>query len=118
MRRRPGIASRAGTTAGAGSSTEALLDRPVWEASGYSSATIDIGTQLGAYRIESVLGQGGMGVVYRALDTKLNRTVAVKLLSSDLADATAGAGSRIGELILPEGQKSHAGMLETADGRK
>jgi eukaryotic-like serine/threonine-protein kinase len=54
-----------------------------------SSASVSIGTQLGAYRIESVLGQGGMGVVYRALDTKLNRTVAVKLLSDDLADAAS-----------------------------
>jgi serine/threonine protein kinase/tetratricopeptide (TPR) repeat protein len=66
-----------------------LLDRPAWEAVPKSSASIAIGTQLGAYRIESVLGQGGMGVVYRALDTKLNRTVAVKILSDDLADAAS-----------------------------
>jgi len=47
------------------------------------------GTQLGSYRLEAVLGEGGMGVVYRALDTKLNRPVAVKFLSDALADATA-----------------------------
>jgi serine/threonine protein kinase len=47
------------------------------------------GTQLGSYRIVSVLGQGGMGVVYRALDTKLNRPVAVKFLFDGLADPAA-----------------------------
>jgi len=50
---------------------------------------IEAGTQLGPYRIETVIGEGGMGVVYRALDTKLNRPVAVKFLSDDLADAAA-----------------------------
>src|ERR1700674_3002728 len=47
------------------------------------------GTQIGSYRIESQLGEGGMGTVYRALDTKLNRPVAIKVLSDDLADAAA-----------------------------
>src|SRR5438128_1028425 len=45
--------------------------------------------QLGAYRIESVIGEGGMGVVYRAHDTKLNRPAAVKFLFDDLADSAA-----------------------------
>ena len=47
------------------------------------------GTQIGSYRIEAQLGEGGMGTVYRALDTKLNRPVAVKVLSDELADAAA-----------------------------
>ena len=47
------------------------------------------GTQVGSYRVEFQLGQGGMGTVYRALDTKLNRPVAIKVLSNDLADASA-----------------------------
>ena len=41
---------------------------------------LNAGTKLGPYEIESPLGQGGMGEVYRARDTKLNRSVAVKLL--------------------------------------
>src|SRR5207237_3973375 len=47
------------------------------------------GDQLGPYRIEGVIGEGGMGVVYRALDTRRNRPVAVKLLFDELADAAA-----------------------------
>jgi serine/threonine-protein kinase len=42
------------------------------------------GTRLGPYKIESPIGAGGMGEVYRATDTRLNRNVAVKILSSRL----------------------------------
>ena len=43
------------------------------------------GTKLGPYEIQSPLGAGGMGEVYRARDTRLDRTVAVKVLPSHLA---------------------------------
>jgi len=44
------------------------------------------GTKLGPYEIQSPLGAGGMGEVYRARDTRLDRTVAVKILPSHLSD--------------------------------
>ncbi len=43
------------------------------------------GLLLGPYRVDVPLGEGGMGIVYRALDTRLNRPVAIKLLSNDAA---------------------------------
>src|SRR5450631_350384 len=44
------------------------------------------GTKLGPYEILAPLGAGGMGEVYRARDTRLDRTVAIKILPSHLSD--------------------------------
>jgi serine/threonine protein kinase len=44
------------------------------------------GTKLGPYEIQSPLGAGGMGEVYRALDTRLQRTIAIKILPAHLCD--------------------------------
>jgi serine/threonine protein kinase/Tol biopolymer transport system component len=45
------------------------------------------GAKLGPYEIQSLLGAGGMGEVYRARDTRLDRTVAVKVLASHLSSS-------------------------------
>jgi len=45
------------------------------------------GSKLGPYEVQSPLGAGGMGEVYRALDTRLDRTVAIKVLASHLSSS-------------------------------
>src|SRR5918999_4991788 len=49
------------------------------------SMTVSVGTRLGPYEIVAPLGAGGMGEVYRARDTRLDRTVAIKVLTGALA---------------------------------
>jgi eukaryotic-like serine/threonine-protein kinase len=44
-----------------------------------------IGTMLGPYQIQAKLGEGGMGEVYKARDTRLDRTVAIKILPSEFS---------------------------------
>ncbi len=44
------------------------------------------GKRLGPYEILSAIGAGGMGEVYKARDTRLDRTVAIKVLPTHLAD--------------------------------
>ena len=47
--------------------------------------TLQTGTRLGPYELQSAIGAGGMGEVYKARDTRLDRTVAIKILPEALA---------------------------------
>ena len=74
-----------------GTSGEKLLDSPAWEQAGTSklvppAAQIAPGTQLGPYCIEARIGAGGMGEVYRARDTRLNRLVAIKVSAAQFTE--------------------------------
>jgi serine/threonine protein kinase/tetratricopeptide (TPR) repeat protein len=55
--------------------------------------TIAEGTQFGPYRLLEKIGAGGMGEVYRVLDTRLEREVALKLVSESYLDTGVGSGS-------------------------
>ena len=69
-----------------------MLDQPVWAgAAGHANidptlTTITPGTQLGPYKIEGPLGAGGMGQVFRAVDTRLGRSVAIKTSQQQFSD--------------------------------
>ena len=54
-----------------------------------SVAPIGPGVVLSHYRIETAIGAGAMGTVFRAVDTKLHRPVAIKILAGDLGDVAA-----------------------------
>src|SRR5258707_15651616 len=59
-----------------------IPSRPYSNSSARSFMT---GTDIGSYRILDKLGEGGMGVGYKAVDTSLDPTVAIKVLSTELA---------------------------------
>jgi serine/threonine protein kinase len=67
---------------------EGLLDRPAVEVAARllrdsTFTRLTIGKKLGPYEIESAVGAGGMGQVYKARDTRLGRAVAVKVSSQE-----------------------------------
>ena len=82
-------------------SSKDLLERPMLEAwladlAGERDAAL-IGSRLGSYQIESRLGSGGMGEVYLALDTTLDRKVAIKFLPKALEADELARGRQIRE---------------------
>jgi eukaryotic-like serine/threonine-protein kinase len=65
------------------------------------------------YRLEALLGAGGAGVVYRALDTRLDRPVALKIFRGDTRDTGWRAGLRSEAVNLA--RLSHAGIVRIYD---
>ena len=67
--------------------TGSLLDQPAWAPETVTDpfGPIEPGSSLGPYRIEAVVGAGGMGEVYRALDHRLGRKVAIKAIRAGIA---------------------------------
>jgi Tol biopolymer transport system component len=63
-------------------------------ASDERSPDLPAGTVLGQFRIDAVVGRGGMGVVYRATDTKLGRPVAIKFLSAAVTNTDVASRFR------------------------
>ena len=53
------------------------------------------GTRLGPYEILASIGAGGMGEVYKAKDTRLDRTVAIKVLPEHLAESSWNGNRRM-----------------------
>jgi eukaryotic-like serine/threonine-protein kinase len=78
--------------------------------------TIAEGTQFGPYRLIEKIGSGGMGEVYRALDTRLEREVAVKLVSDTYLIAGHGSGSPspVTPHATPDSHVSHERFLREA----
>src|SRR5277367_4670263 len=78
--------------------------------------TIAEGTQFGPYRLIEKIGSGGMGEVYRALDTRLEREVAVKLVSETYLIAGHGSGSPspVTPHATPDSHVSHERFLREA----
>ena len=54
----------------------------------------NVGDRLGHYQVTALVGQGGMGEVYKARDTRLDRTVAVEVLPAHVANDPADLKAR------------------------
>jgi serine/threonine protein kinase len=81
-----------------------------------------VGRQLGAFQITEVIGRGGMGIVYKGQDTRLDRIVAVKAMPGHLlADSVARARFRREAKVLASLNHPNIGVihdiLEQSDGR-
>jgi serine/threonine protein kinase len=63
--------------------------------------SLDAGTRIGPYEVQAAIGAGGMGEVYRARDTRLNRDVAIKILPTAFALEPDRSENDLGLRVLP-----------------
>jgi Tol biopolymer transport system component len=91
----PRIADEVASLLAVSPAAEGFLDPPVDQRPPLAATAAHLrpGDRLGAFEIVSLIGAGGMGEVYRALDTRLGREVAIKVLSA--AFATDGGRERL-----------------------
>jgi serine/threonine protein kinase len=69
--------------------TSDLIDRQAWQAATelrYGQPILEPGIRFGPYEIVALLGHGGMGSVYRAIDTRLDRAVAIKFSAEQFSE--------------------------------
>ncbi|MGB2987708.1 MAG: protein kinase [Phycisphaerae bacterium] len=71
--------------------------------------------EIEGYRITGVIGQGGMGLVYRAVQTKLNRTVALKVLPAMVGAASPSAVSRFKREATAAARLHHTNIVPIYD---
>src|SRR5262249_45703986 len=80
-----------------------------------SVSHLEPGTHVGRYVIERMLGAGGMGVVYRALDTELDRVVALKLLRTARGPIAAAMAERLARESRLMAKVRHPSVLTVYD---
>jgi len=97
-----------------GMETEALAGPPAADTSPTAKAPRYL-PKIEGYRITGVLGQGGMGIVYRAVQTKLNRAVALKVLPSIVGSASPSAVQRFRREATAAARLHHTNIVPIYD---
>jgi len=80
----------------------------------FEGQSLEAGTRVGRFQVEALLGQGGMGEVYRAWDSTLERSVALKALRAG-GDREAGAPERFRREALALAQLNHPNVCQVHD---